>query len=173
MNSFPVSLLGAIGLRMARERFPKLEAELHRSAHNAYVGSLGDSQQLMHLTEVDIGDIRLSCTMNLKDGSADLLFALDTSTWQMSSGRLWLKGIPESFKNAFANRSGRTLGEVGAIQDEPWKSMVYTGTEEDDDHDEYSEGPPWFALLVPDLRTENTTGSLTHQGLKTWTGRWT
>jgi hypothetical protein len=173
MNSFSVSLLGAIGLDMARERFPKLEAELHRSAHNAYTSSLGNVQQIIHLAQVDIGGFSLSCTMFLKGGIADLGFALDAPAWQMTEGRLSLKDIPEAIKLELANRSGSTLAEVGAIQDNPWAGMRYIGTEGDEDHDEYSEGPPWFSLLVPDLRIQNTAGSLTHQGLKTWTGEWT
>ena len=161
MNAFPVSLLGAIGLHMARERFPGLEREIHRSAHNAFT------------SDQAIGDIRLSCNMILKNGDADLLFNLDTSTWQMSSGRLWLKDIPESFKMDFASKAGSTLGQAGAILTAPWESMCYTGVETDEDHDEYDEGPPWFALLVSDLSSDNRAGVLAHDGLRTWTGDWT
>ena len=173
MNSFSVSLLGAVGLQMARDRFPELEAELHRSAHNAYTSSTGGAQQIIHLEQVDIGGIDLSCAMFLKSGIADLSFTLDTPTWQMSNGHLWLKDIPETFKIDFANNVGRTLGQAGAILTAPWDSMRYTGVETDEDHDEYNEGPPWFALLVPDLSSENRAGVLTHEGLKTWTGEWT
>ena len=173
MNAFPVSLLGAIGLHMARERFPGLEREIHRSAHNAFTSDQGGIQKIIHLSEVAIGDIRLSCNMILKNGDADLLFNLDTSTWQMSSGRLWLKDIPESFKMDFASKAGSTLGQAGAILTAPWESMRYTGVETGEDHDEYDEGPPWFALLVSDLSSDNRAGVLAHDGLRTWTGDWT
>jgi len=172
MNDFAVSLLGAIGLSMARDRFPNLEKKLHRSAHNAFVSDRGDVQQLIHLEEVEIEDIVLSCTMSLKSGNAELLFNLDASTWQMSNGRLWLKDIPESFKTGFTEQAGSTLGQIGAIMTDPWQRMRYTGTETDENHDEYDEGPPWFALLVPDLRSENRAGMLTYDGLMTWTGEW-
>ena len=173
MNAFPVSLLGGIGLNMARDRFPNLECELHRSAHNAYMSNLGGIQKIIHLSEVDIGDMRLSCSMSLKNDTADLMFNLDASTWQMSNGRLWLKDIPESYKMDFASKAGSTLGQAGAILTAPWESMRYTGVETGEDHDEYDEGPPWFALLVSDLSSDNRAGVLAHDGLRTWTGDWT
>lgn len=172
MNAFPVSLLGAIGLHMARKRFPGLEKEIHRSAHNAFAGNLKNVQQLIHLSQVDIEGIVLSCTMSLKSENAELLFSMDTPTWQMSNGRLWLKDIPETLKMEFANKAGSTLGESGAILTDPWASMRYKGVETGEEHDEYDEGPPWFGLLVPELSDKNRVGSLTHDGLRTWTGEW-